>query len=205
MRRETSPFGTAASMLCLVLLGLASLLSGCAKLDERPSLDPAMVLQPGRAYLYGRFELTRASATLGTRLLLQLTDMATGESADIQFHEAPQEIYVIDVLPSEYEFTQLVFAPSGATEAEVRRNNLRVPSRMSFFAQPFDVEAGKAYYVGDWTGVIKRDFDFYVLFSKVTLRWGLTRLLYDYDGATAAMRRRYPALDRIEARAAWSR
>lgn len=178
------------------------LAAGCASLNDKPSLDPSALPQPARAYLYGRFQLKPDSATQ-PRLFLQLTNMGTGESLTVQLRNAPLEMYLIDVTPGQYEFTQLVSASRTAMEGEVRRDNLRLPARVSFMAQPFDVEAGNAYYVGDWFGAVSRDVDFYVVVSRIKLRWGIYQLNYDYEGATTALRRLYPTLGTIETRPAW--
>jgi hypothetical protein len=186
----------------LVLAGM--LAAGCASLDARPSLEPSAIAQPTRAYLYGRFQLRPDSASQ-PRLFLQLTNMGTGESLIVHLRNAPLEMYVIDVTPGQYEFTQMVSAPGAAMEKDVRRDNLRFPAQMSFMGQPFDVEAGKAYYVGDWFGAVSRDVEFYLVFSRIKSRWGIYQLAYDYEGATTALRRLYPALGTIETLPAWRR
>ena len=160
------------------------------------------MLQPARAYLYGRFQLKPESATQ-PHLFLQLTNMGTSEFMAIQFRNTPQQMYVVDVAPGQYEFTQLV--SSSTMDTKVRTSNLRLPPRVSFMGQPFDVEAGKAYYVGDWFGEVSRDVDFYVVFSKIKVRWGLYQIIYNYEESTSALRHLYPNLGTIETQPAWGR
>ena len=193
----------ARSELTLILF-LAALACGCANLNERPSLDASAMPHPARAYLYGRFQLDPESATQPP-LFLQLTNMGTSEFMTIHFRNTPQQMYVVDVEPGQYEFTQLVSGPSAAMDFKVRTANLRLPPRVGFMGQPFDVEAGKAYYVGDWFGAVSRDVDFYVVFAKVKLRAGLYQIIYDYDASTSALRHLYPSLGAIETRPAWGK
>jgi len=160
------------------------------------------MLQPARAYLYGRFQLKPESATQ-PHLFLQLTNMGTSEFMAIQFRNTPQQMYVVDVTPGQYEFTQLV--SSSTMDTKVRTSNLRLPPRVSFMGQPFDVEAGKAYYVGDWFGEVSRDVDFYFVVSKIRVQWGLYQIIYNYEESTSALRHLYPNLGTIETQPAWGR
>jgi hypothetical protein len=114
-----------------------------------------------------------------------------------------QEIFLIDVAPGRYQFTHLMSAAPLAMNFEVRRDPLRLPPRVSFLGKPFDVVAGNAYYVGDWIGVFSRDVDFYVVVSRVEQRWGLHRVGFDFDEATAGMKRLYPAMEQIQTWSAW--
>jgi hypothetical protein len=134
-----------------ILLLAAALASACANVNEKPPLDATAMPQPARSYLYGRFPLNPESATRPP-LLLQLTNMGTSESMTIQFRNTPQQMYLVDIAPGQYEFTQLVLDASAAWDFKDRQVNLRLPTPMSFMGQPFEVEAGKACYVGDWFG-----------------------------------------------------
>jgi len=185
--------------LTVVLLAVA-LTSACAGVDEKASLDATAMPQPARAYLYGRFQLMPDSTTQRS-LFLQLTNMGTGESLMIHFRNTPQQMYLVDVEPGQYEFTQLALGG----DLKIRSANLRLPAPVSFMGQPFDVEAGKAYYVGDWFGAVRRDVDFYFVFSKVKTQAGLYQVLYDYDASTSALRKLYPNLGTVETVPAWRR
>jgi len=67
------------------------------------------------------------------------------------------------------------------------------------------VEAGKAYYVGDWFGEVSRDVDFYFVVSKIRVQWGLYQIIYNYEESTSALRHLYPNLGTIETQPAWGR
>jgi len=189
-----------ASSLGMVLV--ATLATGCANLNDRTSLKPSLIPQSARSYLYGRFTLKPGSATQ-PRLLLQLSNLTTAEFVTIHLAANSEAIYLIDVAPGRYQFTQLLFVPPMAMAMDVRRNNLRLPPALSFLGRPFDVEAGNAYYVGDWVGALSRDVDFYVVFSTVKLQWGIYRLTFDYEWATAELKQRYPAMDQVQTWSAW--
>jgi hypothetical protein len=89
-------------------------------------------------------------------------------------------------------------------DMDVKRYPIRVPAEMSFLLNPFRAEAGKAYYIGDWTAVQAREVDHYVVFAKIKTQWGIYRVAFDLDGATAELRRLYPTLGPVEARSAWA-
>lgn len=186
----------------ILILVLVAFASACANVNERSSLDATAMPRPARAYLYGRFQLKPESAAQPS-LFLQLTNMGTSEFMAIQFRNTPQQMYVVDVEPGQYEFTQLV--SGSAMDVKVRTTNLRLPPRLSFMGQPFDVEAGRAYYVGDWFGAVSRDVDFYVVFASVKVRAGLYQIIYDYEASTSALRQLYPNLGAIETLPAWGR
>lgn len=183
---------------------LAGVLAGCATLNETTRLESSAGPRPGHAYLYGRFRLDHESLTQ-PRLLLQLFDLGRTTPLTIPLRQTTQELDVIELAPGRYQFTQLVFVPLGAGDSDVRRDNLRLVPPVDFMGQAFDVEAGKAYYVGEWEGQMRRKIDFYFVFSNITLRWGIHRLAFDYERTTADLKRLYPALVPIETQPAWSR
>ena len=63
-------------------------------------------------------------------------------------------------------------------DVDVKRYPVHVPEAMRFVATPFRVEAGNAYYVGDWTAMFARDVDHYVVFARVKMRWGIYRVAF---------------------------
>jgi hypothetical protein len=75
---------------------------------------------------------------------------------------------------------------------------------MRHLFKPFRVVAGKAHYVGDWTGVLSRDVDHYVVFARVRMRWGIYRVGFDHAGATTELRRLYPGFGPVDAGPAWA-
>ena len=200
-RRPRHRSGSFASSLILALVALLG--SGCADLNERVSLTPSVSPRSARGYLYGRFSLKPGSPTQ-PRLFLKLFNVTTGEFLNVHLARDSEEVYLIDIAPGRYQFTQLLLVPLGAIMSrDVRSDNLRLPPALSFLGRPFDVEAGNAYYVGDWLGVLSRDVDFYVVYAKTEMRWGIDRFTFDYDRATADMKRLYPAMEPIQTWSAW--
>jgi hypothetical protein len=187
----------------LLILLAATIASGCADLHDRTSLQYSFAPETSRSYLYGRFSLKAGSATQ-PRLFVKLFNLNTGDFLTVQLASNHEEVYLIDVAPGRYQFTQLLLVPMGAImNREIRSDNLRLPPALSSVRRPFDVEAGNAYYVGDWVGVLSRDVDFYVVYARTEMRWGMDRLTFDYDRATADMKRLYPAMETIQTWPAW--
>jgi hypothetical protein len=187
----------------LLIFLAATIASGCADLHDRASLQYSFAPETTRSYLYGRFSLKAGSAT-SPRLFLKLFNQTTEHYLTVHLASNREEVYLIDVAPGRYQFTQLLLVPIGAMmDREIRSDNLRLPPALSSLGRPFDVEAGNAYYVGDWVGVLSRDVDFYVVYARTEIRWGIDRLTFDYDRATADMKRRYPAMETIQTWPAW--
>ena len=186
-----------------ILILAAALTAGCATLNDRPPLPTSAAPDAVKAYVYGRFKLNPGSAS-APRLYVQLTNLATGEFVSIHLKQPTEEMYLLDVVPGQYQFTHLLRVPVGGMDMDVKRSPILVPAEMSFLLKPFRVEAGKAYYIGDWTGVLARDVDHYVVFAKIKTQWGISRVAFDHHGATAELRRLYPALGSVDARSAWA-
>jgi len=199
----TPSLGATCQRWVPILIVAVALAAGCATLNDRPPLPTSAAPDVAKAYVYGRFKLNPGSAS-APRLYLQLTNLATGEFLSIYLRTPTEELYLLDLAPGQYQFTHLLFAPIGAMDMDVKRSPIRVPGEMSFLLKPFRVEVGKAYYVGDWTGVLARDVDHYVVFATIKQRWGVYRVAFDHAGATAELRRLYPALGSLDARPAWA-
>lgn len=188
--------------IAAITILVAALAASCATLNDRPPLPTSVAPDGAKAYVYGRFKLNPGSAS-APRLYLQLTNLATGEFVSIHLRQPTEEMYLLDVVPGQYQFTHLLFVPVGAMDMDVKRYPIRVPAEMSFLLEPFRVEAGRAYYIGDWTGVLARDVDHYVVFAKIKMQWGVYRVAFDQEGATAELKRLYPTLGVVDARSAW--
>jgi hypothetical protein len=180
---------------------------GCANLDYAQPPDPSSALVPGRGYVYGRFQLEPGSKT-NPRLALDLTNLDSGAILSFTLGAGAGQPYLVAVAPGRYQFTRMHHAPAiGAalvTTADVRRVSLRIPRRVGPHSLPFQVEEGRAYYVGDYVGSLSQATDNYVVYAKVKTTWGLSRVAFDYEGATAELRRRYPAAASVETFPAWS-
>lgn len=187
-------------MVILALLG--GLTGACATLNEKTSLEATTAPLPGRGYLYGRFTLTPDSRTQ-PRLFLHLFDLGRETFLSIPLRQTAPDIYVIDLVPGRYQFTQLVFVPLGAMDYSVRRDNLEFPASISYMGQPFEVQAGKAHYVGDWEATLWREDRSSIVATQITIKWRIERLGFDYERATADLKRLYPALGQLESLPAW--
>ena len=178
---------------------------GCANLDYA---RPSTALARGKGYVYGRFQLEPGS-TANRRLALDLTNLDSGAILSFAFEiDAGRPSYLVAVAPGRYQFTHMHLAPgiwAGlATTRDVQRIPLRIPPSVGPQSLPFQVEEGKAYYVGDYVGSLSQHMDNYVVFFRWKTTWGLSRVSIDYDGATAELKRRYPDTASIETLPAWN-
>ncbi|MCI0546494.1 MAG: hypothetical protein L0027_04345 [Candidatus Rokubacteria bacterium] len=167
-----------------------------------PTLEPTVRLDPAKAYLYGRFRLNPGSQD-SPRLAMDLTCLDNGQTLSVAFNRAGEEHYLIEVPPGRYQFTHLLLASTVAALGPVKRAPLELPPRAGVLGTPFTVVAGKAYYVGDYVGVVSREMSEGTVPAAVKTAWGLYRASFDYDGATAEMKQRYPSLGPVETVPAW--
>ncbi len=187
-------------LLCAIVLALSA---GCATLNDRPPLPASATPDAARAYVYGRFKLNPGSVS-SPRLLLHLHNLDTSKFVRIPLEQPTEELYLIDVVPGQYQFTSLLRVPVGAMDQDVQWYPIRVPAEMRFLLKPFRVEAGKAYYIGDWTGAQSRDIEYYFVVTRYKFQWGIYWVAFDQIGATAELRRLYPGFGSIDARSAWA-
>lgn len=191
----------------LVLILVLPMVAGCAQLNDRPPLPSSVAPDPTKAYVYGRFRILISDAIVGAmappHLYLQLTNLATGEFVTVHLRERrTEQMYLLDMAPGRYQLTHVVFAPQGAMDMDVKRAPVRVPAGMSFLLEPFQVEAGRVYYVGDWTAGLALE-DRHIWMARFKMEWGVYRVALDYVRATAELKRLYPGLGAVDTRAAW--
>jgi hypothetical protein len=89
-------------------------------------------------------------------------------------------------------------------EDRVKAVPLRIPRRVGPQSLPFQVEEGRAYYIGDYVGSLSQSADNYVVYARVKTTWGLSRVSFDYEGATAELKQRYPGAASVDTFPAWN-
>ena len=180
---------------------------GCANLDYARPPGPSAALVPGKGYVYGRFQLEPGSKT-NPRLALDLTNLDSGAILSFALGTDAGQPYLVAVAPGRYQLTHMHHAPgigAGlATTADVRRVPLRIPPGVGPQSLPFQVQEGRAYYIGDYVGSLSQSTNHYVVFARVKTTWGLSRVSFDYEGATAELKQRYPAAASVDTFPAWN-
>jgi len=194
-----------ARAIALVLAAMSA--AGCANLEYARPSEPSAALVLGKGYVYGRFQLEPGSKT-NPRLALDLTNLDTGAILSFALGTDAGQPYLVALAPGRYQFTHMHHAPgigaALATTADVRRVPLRIPRAVGPQSLPFQVEEGRAYYVGDYVGSLSQSTNHYVVYATVKTTWGLSRVSFDYEGATAELKQRYPAAASLDTFPAWN-
>lgn len=171
---------------------LALNLCACAAIAVLPVVlpvpTPDVTIDADHGYIYGRFLLTTpSSSTFGGDLFkigLVIAENDTGVPRTVQFQRTLR-VSVIAVKPGTYKL--LKFLQEG-TLREALIGEAVVEEKLT---KAFSVEAGKAYYIGDFFVESNRRS----LFSKID--WSLERVVNEYDLATAQLKKNFPAFEKM--------
>lgn len=154
MKLSKSPF------LCLLLM-----LSACfnATAPVRGEAPP----KKEKAFIYGRFqhngdpEKMLGSGPAGFNVGLNITDLKyTGYPVLLGFKPSADAVYAVAVTPGQYKIGEWV------------EQNYIKPNTLTGLDESFQVEAGKAYYIGDYTAEISNSGRyFYSKLGPVRLRF----------------------------------
>lgn len=186
--------------IVFVLIALTVVAAGCANLNYASPVDAAASADRSKAYLYGRFRLFEGSDT-AMRLSIELRNLDTLEVVNVRFNKRGSDVYAIAVAPSMYRIAHLLLAPPGpVSERAIHRQPLSLPSPQGI---AFEVQAGRAYYVGDYVAAVSIDSEYYFAFWKTTTRWKLYEASLKYDETTREFKQLYRLFDAIEASPAW--
>ncbi len=140
------------------------------------------------AYLYGRFKFTEKYSSL--RLAVGLTNIGSKEELNIRFSEG-SGIAVIAVPPGEYQITHKIVALLGASE---KKESSKTPFQSSVFSEPFKVQPGSAYYIGDYFGWTK----FGKLgFFRTTFKGDIERSENNFEQTTGEFKSEYPNFSKM--------
>jgi hypothetical protein len=183
--RRSRSTRTLALMLCSVIL------AGCVSMA--PPMKPAASVDAGAGYVYGRFTVGAPLDQYARSAAFVLEEVRTGKQYRIEFsgNRAPA---AVGVSPGRYSIRQLDIVSGG---------NLRSGSTdlsRSLLAVPFVVEAGRAYYLGDYRVATRFDIDTSDLFfTKYATEWQIVALHDEFEITTEDVRRMLPALARVPA------
>ncbi len=167
----------------LTIFAICLAVSGCASFSKR--LAPNEALDAKSGYIYGRFILIDRNNKFG-HLRMAVGLQSTKEYA-IQF-DREQPVSVIRVAPGTYNISKLIFATYDYTKTGEK------PITEPKLTKPFTVEAGKAYYIGDYVGEV----DVQQNGLEVTSMWDLTSIRDFYEGTTTEFRALFPLLQDLE-------
>lgn len=129
------------------VIALVAFCSGCV--SYTPRVHSGHNFDQSKSYIYGRFNLAPRANVLQMGLVVTSSDKK--QTVTFKF-EKEADPYVIAVNPGDYLINSLIFA-TGEGNKEGER-----PLYTAFSNRVFSVEAGKAYYIGDYEGGITRTF-----------------------------------------------
>ena len=158
------------------------LLSGCLKFA--PSIYPEDALEPGKGYLYGRFSADLDFNWGATKMGVVITSVDKKQEIALRF-EPTLDPYAVAVDPGDYQATRIVYTQSAANEI---RGEKPFPEELT--GRVIHVEAGKAYYLGDYDGASKSTF--LVLF--IDHEWRIGKIANEFAGTTAKLDALLPQL-----------
>jgi hypothetical protein len=170
---------------CLCLLGTA----GCANLNIKDPVEPAVTPSAGSAYLYGRFEEEKGWINMSS-LWIRLEELETKATAEIQVQTG---IGVFEVEPGTYWLKEFVIMAGGAPKSMLTKIDVQ---SAPIYANPgsFRVQAGHAYYLGNFHANSDSQ---YGLFENKLVNT-LEARAEDFEKTTAEVRELYPGLSRLE-------
>jgi len=165
----------------VIALLICVMTAGC--MEYRKSIESSAVLNNKMGYIYGRFKFGHKYGAL--RLSLCVTDTSSGEKYYIRFAKVPT-LRVIEVPPGQYKITHWALALVGATMPGESSLN---PYEPLGFSEPFRVEGGQAYYIGDYVGSTNL-----VSSSIFEVRFGATidECVDRYEETTKEIKQSYP-------------
>jgi len=165
----------------LFLLGLA----GCANLHINEPLDSSVSAASDQAFIYGRFDEIKGSLNISS-LWIRIENVESGNTFEIQVEDG---IHVFAVDPGTYRLSEFLTLAGGVPKSMLTAMDVRstpiVPVQ-----EPFRVEAGHAYYLGDFVAHSDNKFAYW----ENTLKSQSDT----FAETTAEIRQIYPGLSNLE-------
>jgi hypothetical protein len=167
---------------------LAVNLCACAALVFLPASLPRVTIDADHGYIYGRFVLTiPESSAFGpelAKIALIVAEKDTEAPHAVPF-QSSLRVSVIAVDPGAFKLSKLV--QMGALRETLREETVTGGN----LTKAFNVEPGKAYYIGD----IYAEGSRRSLVSKIDLR--LARVMDEYEQATAELKKSFPSFEKM--------
>lgn len=158
------------------------LLSGCLRYE--PFIYPDDALEPTKGYIYGRFGADPGLKFDATQMGVVVTSVGKKRQIALRFERSPDP-YAVAVDPGDYQVTHIVYT-HGADNSI--RGEKPLPADLA--SRVIHVEAGKAYYIGDYDGASKSTF--LVLF--IAHEWRLGKVANEFAGTTAKLEELLPKM-----------
>ena len=158
------------------------LMSGC--MGYAPSINPDDAIEPSKGYLYGRFSRESGPNLGATQMGVVVTSVDKKREIALKF-EQDLNPYAVAVDPGAYQVTHFV-----QTQSADNHTIGEQPFPEELSRRVTHVEAGKAYYIGDFEGDMKSTF--LVLF--VGHEWRIGKIVNDFAGTTEKLNALLPQM-----------
>lgn len=159
--------------------------AGCANLHINEPVDPSAGLIADQAYIYGRFDEIKGALNMSS-LWIRLENVGSGDNLEIQVEDG---VRVFALEPGTYRMTEFLIVAGGAPKSMLTFMDVQstpiVPVQ-----EPFRVEAGHAYYLGDFVA----HADNKLVYTENTLHSRRDT----FAETTADVKRSYPSLTDLE-------
>ncbi|MGE5626077.1 MAG: hypothetical protein ACM3ZT_11085, partial [Bacillota bacterium] len=124
----------------------------CACAGFSPEVPPEASAEPQKGYIFARLTLQQINHVMpflkGGETLALALDSDGGQRLLMEFSDDPAKVCVVEAPPGSYRVVGVVMPPErdlfGVNDPDAR--------------VPFQVEAGQAYYVGDYKGTVRSDW-----------------------------------------------
>ena len=183
---------------------LVALATGCANHNYQAAVGRSTVTLADKAYLYGRFKVERGFM-LATQLSLQLTNTQSGQNLGMRL-KSSDDVYAVAVEPGEYQIAHVILAKAGPNlefVGDYKRLPIEFNAEYKEMGRPFKVQAGRAYYIGDYSGVTTRTFILPIYRGFIVGFGGdVTQVRLNVDETTKELKRLFPQFDAMKATSA---
>lgn len=174
-----------------VLLVLCLLFSGCATVT-RP-LNESETPDGTNAYIYGRFQVETNGSSANSSpygIVLGIKHRGSTRPHDpygIRFN-AEGDVTAIRIKPGSYEFSKFNYV-----------NDMNTIMQSSDFTESklginLVIEAGKTYYIGDWTGTVDLDYGY----MNTHIEWKIESVENNFLTTTNRFKEKYKNLGALE-------
>jgi len=197
---------TVRTSICntVIILCTAAFISGC--IHYAPLQDFQSEPDPSQGYIYGHIQMENY---FELAVVLAVKNIDTGEQCNIKFESystrsRPKDVTLIALEPGTYQI-QKMFACSARRSVFTIASIDCTPERdfscggCTAFTKQFTVEKGKAYYIGDFTGIS------YGVQGGDAIQWEITRAQDSFTETTEKLRSLYPRFSSVTALPAFTR
>lgn len=179
-------------------------ISGC--IHYAPILDFQAEPDSTTGYIYGKIQMENYYELA---IVIVIKNITTGETNNIKFecystHSRPREVSLISLEPGTYQIQKMYACTARRSIFTIASVDCTPEQEFSCngctpFGGKFTVEKGKAFYIGDFTGIS------YGVHGGDSVQWEILRAQDNFSETTGKLRVLYPRFTSITALPAFVR